>query len=1652
MSLELATLAAPAAPLKALLLKQGGEPKTLDLVATFGEGYSFRVEGTNGDAVAATIDASGVLTLAADALGHSDIRIVATSADGQALTEDFRVRVAGENAYTIAVLPDTQDYAANYAPAAIFAKMTNWLVDNKDSLNIQFVTHVGDVTYGNNATQWQRAEAAMRILDGEIPYSLLPGNHDLAPGGSASTRTNDLLSEYFPVAEQSQLPGFGGVYDKEPNSYANNYSTFTAPDGTKWLVMSLEFGPRDDVLRWAGEVVEGHLDHRVILSTHAYMAGDGRVGPVTEQLTGENAGPSYGLGNDVRGASDGDAIWNSFVSKYPNISFVFSGHNFVDGAETQIDYGAGGQPVFQMLVNYQNGVARESTGNGTPAQGTNGGNGAIRLITIDPDNNAVYTETYFTELDDYMDGYRGKEELDRDGLTGPYRGHQETYTGVDMSTPSAVPLAKAGQDLLVEAAEGDHAAVTLDASATIVPAGATASFVWKDADGKVVGTGAEATIELAAGAHVLTLEVSTPDGYVSRDEVRVIVEGASTLLVDDFNDGNSTGWAPPGGVKLVEYGSADDFRLPALAGADADVIRFPQYTAQQHLALATKATSPGGDGLLWSYSIVMDVLIQDDQPWTSLFQTQLANSNDAEVYLRNDGDGTGSFGINGVYNGDFQYGEWQRVAFTLERQGTSNTVVLKTYIDGALVGTQSINDAGRFSVDAARGILLFSDDGGDTSGGYLNSLLFSDRVLTAAEIAGFGAASAGGISATPIAGATQFDFDDGTLTPSFGAGTLAPSAGGNTPTTPFKVVGTVQSGEIDGEGTLKDLSNNGTNILVWDQAGAKNWTDYVYDLTLSTVDNSGKVGVVFGYQNAQNHYRMTFEVNGNTRSLVKVQDGVEMVLATAPRGLMMGAEHALRVVFLDGEIRVLLDGHDVFGGPVVDVAPLAAGTVGVISQTQDGATFDDVVVNRAVLTAHGESAARGLDHDGNGLAEVSVTAASSFGPDDIVSYRWLLAGEEIGTGRTAVLSLPAGTAELVLEITDGTGRTATDVVAVEVVGRSQIRMAEGFAGGLAEWALVNEGENGVAATWRIQDGALVQDADVSSRQLLSDWNASASNPWSLGWSPLGDGDYILRKGTYALYQGEGARDWKDYSIEATLKGGGNDVMGLLFYYQDADNYYKLELDSSTGYFQLTRLVDGVETILARTAGRYALNTALPLRVDIKDHVIDVYLDGERIFENVIEDRNHDSGSFALYNWSANGGVSYDNVTVVSLAADVSAPSVGTAGDDVLVGTTGDDVVTALDGDDEVAGDAGDDIVDGGEGDDTLLGEAGDDLLKGGAGDDGLEGGLGNDVLMGGEGDDLLDGGEGIDTASFAGDTAGVVVDLAAGTAEGDDVGFDELVSIENVIGGSGNDVLKGDAGDNVFAGGAGDDVIDGRGGFDTLDLSGATGPVTVDVAAGTVSGAGLGSDRFMNIEKLLFGAADDIVVGGNGNDAFDGGAGNDSLRGGAGNDTLSGDAGDDAVDGGSGDDFVFGGAGSDTLKGGSGVDRLEGGEGDDVVDAGSGNDILLGGAGVDTLDAGSGDDRIEGGAGADSLTGGSGHDAFVFAAGFGRDTVTDFKTAGSSSDVLEFDLDLFAGFEDAMDAASQVGGDTVFTIDADTSVTLRGVQMASLAADDFRFV
>ncbi len=124
---------------------------------------------------------------------------------------------------------------------------------------------------------------------------------------------------------------------------------------------------------------------------------------------------------------------------------------------------------------------------------------------------------------------------------------------------------------------------------------------------------------------------------------------------------------------------------------------------------------------------------------------------------------------------------------------------------------------------------------------------------------------------------------------------------------------------------------------------------------------------------------------------------------------------------------------------------------------------------------------------------------------------------------------------------------------------------------------------------------------------------------------------------------------------------------------------------------------------------------------------------------------------------------------------------------------------------------------GGSGNDVLLGNAANNVITGNAGNDTLVGRAGNDTLNGGAGNDGLNGGDGVDTATYAGATAGVTVNLSlSGAQVTGGAGTDTLTSIENLIGSGFNDRLIGNGGANTIKGGNGLDVVTLGGGNDTF--------------------------------------------------------------------------------------------------------------------------------------------------------------------------------------------------------------------------------------------
>lgn len=289
---------------------------------------------------------------------------------------------SGENNFTFASIPDTQVEVSSASGATSrFNHRLQWLVDNKNSLNLKYVWQVGDLQDWDDPSHshYVRASNGLQILENaNIPYALTVGNHDtnaVCEGGSACPGANTSLEfrnintwhQYYPpsrfagiktlcqefAAFNSRLMAAApsGVSSSNQNhpqfikdrcaqrdTTDNAYRTFTA-GGLKWLLINYEMWPRQPVQEWIKTVIERHTDHNVILFTHMFLNGSGSL-PT-----------DFGGYGSPQGSPK--AVYDNVISQFSNVRFVFSGHTGTAACTTFT--GANGNKIYSYLDNRRSG-------------------------------------------------------------------------------------------------------------------------------------------------------------------------------------------------------------------------------------------------------------------------------------------------------------------------------------------------------------------------------------------------------------------------------------------------------------------------------------------------------------------------------------------------------------------------------------------------------------------------------------------------------------------------------------------------------------------------------------------------------------------------------------------------------------------------------------------------------------------------------------------------------------------------------------------------------------------------------------------------------------------------------------------------------------------------------------------------------------------------------------------------------------------------------------------------------------------------------------------------------------------------------------------------------------------------------------------------
>ena len=287
--------------------------------------------------------------------------------------------------------------------------------------------------------EWLNATAALDILDAaNIPFALVPGNHDYdnmyysnstTPGGACPplVSTPSWWKNYFGSGSKyfKGKSWYGGASDSVGyvstgaagsgageypaagtlcNYGLSSYQIFSA-GGKKFLHISLEMEAGDSAIAWAQSVITAHLNYATIVTTHSYMAppawGDNNL--PQPQYLGDPAAlnaAQYLVGSP-NGYNSPQNIWNKLIAPNNQIFMVLCGHSWTSiststgtyvepcgpgiskGENIRVDSNNSGNPVYQILTDYQ----------GNIVLGSGGGDGWLRLMQFDMANNSIHFYT-----------------------------------------------------------------------------------------------------------------------------------------------------------------------------------------------------------------------------------------------------------------------------------------------------------------------------------------------------------------------------------------------------------------------------------------------------------------------------------------------------------------------------------------------------------------------------------------------------------------------------------------------------------------------------------------------------------------------------------------------------------------------------------------------------------------------------------------------------------------------------------------------------------------------------------------------------------------------------------------------------------------------------------------------------------------------------------------------------------------------------------------------------------------------------------------------------------------------------------------------------------------------------------------------------------
>ena len=294
----------------------------------------------------------------------------------------------------------TKGYYYNSISELDMTKTFQWIADNKDAMNLSFVMHMGDLKHSRGVTnasyagqndwrEWQLISGLSTVNESfntngktsysfgtmtdfdlsspwgfgilrnsGIPYTVILGNHDYDDfymyGGTG--RTANYYNYYFSNDVYNSKFANNVVARYDSNNMMNVIYEFSSStkNGTtvKYLVVALEFGPSDDMINWAKQIVsqEKYKNHRIIWNSHYLVYSDGTYATGDSNWNPDTYGYSQDDGIDT---NRGGEIYSSLISQFQNSFMAAGGHVSIESVTGRTDKGVNGNDIYGLLFDMQ---------------------------------------------------------------------------------------------------------------------------------------------------------------------------------------------------------------------------------------------------------------------------------------------------------------------------------------------------------------------------------------------------------------------------------------------------------------------------------------------------------------------------------------------------------------------------------------------------------------------------------------------------------------------------------------------------------------------------------------------------------------------------------------------------------------------------------------------------------------------------------------------------------------------------------------------------------------------------------------------------------------------------------------------------------------------------------------------------------------------------------------------------------------------------------------------------------------------------------------------------------------------------------------------------------------------------------------------------